>query len=127
MNKADYKVIQTAGLTFGNDKIFTGKNFRPSYVLSLSNDTVIVSIPIRIIDEAIKKLANSGENKEKTDFMKHFDWFYNFTQSLKSKFNNCMTKKIFYPGVHIITEGTFHQKAYVIVDGTCNIVCNNTS
>jgi hypothetical protein len=35
-----------------------------------------------------------------------------------------MTKKIFYPGVHIITEGTFHQKAYVIVDGTCNIVCN---
>ena len=114
-------------MTFGNDKIFTGKNFRPSYVLSLSNDTVVVSIPIKIIDEAIKKLANTGENKEKTDFMRHFDWFYNFTQSLKSKFNNCITKKIFYPGVYIITEGTCHPKAYVIVEGTCNIVCNNTS
>ena len=59
--------------------------------------------------------------------MKHFSWFHNFTQSLKSKFNNCITKKTFYPGAQIITEGTNNMKLYIIVEGTCNILCSNTS
>lgn len=74
----------------------------------------------------MKKLANSGENKEKTDFFKHFKWFENFTQSLKTKFNNCTKKKMFYPGAMIIKEGTSSKMAYVIVDGTCSLVCAKT-
>jgi len=47
--------------------------------LSLSQLTVVVSIPVKDIEESVKKLSNSGENKEKTEFMKYFDWFNNFT------------------------------------------------
>ena len=121
LSKSDYKLLLTPGLTFGNDKIITSKNFRPSYALSISKETKIISMPIRVVDEAIKKLANTGENKEKSDFFKHYDWFYNFTQSLKTKFNNCTTKKIFYPGATLIREGTNDKMAYVIVDGVCNL------
>jgi len=88
----------------------------------------VLEIPVRIIEETIKKLANSGENKEKTDFMRRFDWFDNFTQSLKTKFNNCIVKKTFYPGAKIITEGTTNElKAFVIVEGTCNLVCRKAN
>jgi hypothetical protein len=38
--------------------------------MSAAQETVIVSIPIRGLEDAIKKLANTGENKEKTDFFK---------------------------------------------------------
>ena len=110
------------GLTFGNDKIITSKNFRPSYAISISKDTKIISMPIRVVDEAIKKIANTGENKEKSDFFKHYDWFYNFTQSLKTKFNNLITKKVFYPGSLIFKEGQTLSKCYVIVEGTCHFV-----
>lgn len=79
LTKIDYKLLKDPGLTFGNDKIITGKNFRPSYALSISDQTLILSMPLRVLDEVIKKLANTGENKEKTDFFKHYDWFYNFT------------------------------------------------
>ena len=57
-------------MTFGNDKILTSKNFRPSFVLSLSLNTVIVSISAKDIEDSIKRIANSGENKEKTEFMR---------------------------------------------------------
>ena len=70
MNPLDFKVIETVGQTFGNDKILTSKNFRPSFVLSLSEKTVIVSVAVKDIEDTIKKLANSGENKEKTEFMR---------------------------------------------------------
>jgi hypothetical protein len=66
----DFKVIETVGMTFGNDKILTSKNFRPSFVLSLSLNTVIVSISVKDIEDSIKRIANSGENKEKTEFMR---------------------------------------------------------
>lgn len=72
INSGDYKIIDEAGQTFGNDRILTSKNFRPSYVLSLSEKTVIVSILAKDIEDSIKKLSNSGENKEKTEFMRNF-------------------------------------------------------
>ena len=124
MHKTDYKLVKDPGLTFGNDKLFTGKNFRQSYAISISSETLILTIPIRVIDEVIKKLANTGENKEKTDFFKHFDWFGNFTQSLKTKFNNLVTKKTFYPGAFILNEGQNSKMCYVIVEGTCNFFQN---
>jgi hypothetical protein len=48
----------------------TSKNFRPSFVLSLSEKTVIVSIALKDIEDSIKRIANSGDNKEKTEFMR---------------------------------------------------------
>lgn len=106
---------------FGNDKIFTAKNFRPSYVVSASENTVILKFCVKIVEDTIKILSNTGENKEKTDFFKEFLWFDNFTQSMKTKFNNVVHKEIFYPGAKIIAEGTNFQKAYCIVEGTVKI------
>lgn len=126
INKTDFKVFDVEGMTFGNDKIVTTKGFRPSFGMTAALDTRILSVNTRIIEEAIKKLANSGENKEKTDFMKRFDWFESFTQSLKTKFNNVITKQTFYPGTKIITEGGNNLIAYVIVEGTCNLVSHKT-
>ena len=79
MSKADYKIVNQAGLTFGNDKIVTGKNYRPSFALSVSPETLVVAIPVKVVEDVVKRLSNSGENKEKTDFFAHFNWFENFT------------------------------------------------
>lgn len=126
MSKADYKIANEKAATFGNDKIVTGRNYRPSFAVSVSSKTIIVTIPIRLLEDLVKKLANSGENKEKTDFFSHFKWFENFTQSLKTKFNNCARKRTFYPGAVIIKEGAGSKTAYAIVEGTCNLVCAKT-
>ena len=72
ISKADYKFNEQPGATFGNDKIITGKNYRPSYVLALSKKTTIVTVPVKLLEDLVKKLANSGENKEKTDFFNRF-------------------------------------------------------
>lgn len=72
MNKSEYKTVNEVGATFGNDKLVSGRNFRPSFVLSSAQETVIVAVPTRVLEEAIKKLANTGENKEKTDFFRQF-------------------------------------------------------
>lgn len=37
ISKADYKLVEELGTTFGNDKILTGKNYRPSFVMSISD------------------------------------------------------------------------------------------
>ena len=108
---------------FGNDKIFTTKNFRPSYALAVGQDTVILSFPLQVIEDTVKKLANTGENKEKTDFFRHFDWFDNFTQSMKTKFNNVVHKETFHPGMRLIEEGQNKHTAYVIINGTVNLQC----
>lgn len=94
--------------------------------MSAAPVTQVLSIPVRVIEEAIKKLSNTGENKEKTDFMRRFGWFDSFTQSLKTKFNNVITKKTFYPGAKIILEGKNDMHAYVIIDGTVNILCRKS-
>ena len=122
LSKSDFKMLKILGSTFGNDKIITSKNFRPSYAIAVGKETKILSMPLRVVDEAIKKLANTGENKEKSDFFKHYDWFYNFTQSLKTKFNNLVTKKVFYPGSYLFKEGQTISKCYIIVDGTCHLI-----
>jgi len=108
---------------FGNDKIFTTKNFRPSYALAVGQSTVILSFPLDVIADAVKRLANTGENKEKTDFFRSFPWFDNFTQSMKTKFNNVVHKETFYPGAKLIEEGQNRHTAYVIISGTVNLVC----
>jgi len=127
IGKADYKLLNREGLTFGNDKVITGKNFRPSYALAVAKETIVVTMPVRVVDEAVRKLANTGENKEKTDFFRHFEWFDGFTQSLKTKFNNLVRKKTFYPGSVVIQEGGNDRMAYVIVEGTCNLICTKTA
>jgi hypothetical protein len=114
-------------MTYGNDKVVTARNYRPSFGMSCGEDVRILEIPFKIIEEAVKKLANTGENKEKTDFMKKFYWFSNFTQSLKTKFNNCLTKKVFYPGAKLIEEGTNDKLAYIIISGTCSLVSYNSN
>ncbi len=79
ISKSEFRILDHPGNTFGNDKVISSKNFRPSFGLSCSEVTKVLQIPVRTIEEAIKKMANSGENKEKTDFMKMFPWFENFT------------------------------------------------
>jgi len=47
---------------------------------------------------------------------------------MKTKFNNHVTKAIFYPGQKIIVEGSKDtDKMYVIVEGECKIVCTKTN
>lgn len=79
LNKSDYKLVDEVGTTFGNDKILSARNFRPSYVVSAATDTVVLKFCVKIVEDTIKILANTGENKEKTDFFKEFLWFDNFT------------------------------------------------
>ena len=79
LNKSDYKLVDEVGTTFGNDKILSARNFRPSYVVSVSEDAVVLKFCVKIVEDTIKILANTGENKEKTDFFKEFLWFDNFT------------------------------------------------
>ena len=47
--------------------------------MSIRSETVIISIPVKVIEDEIKRLANTGENKEKIDFFRHFTWYDNFT------------------------------------------------
>jgi len=126
INKTEYKVFENEGITFGNDKIITTKGFRPSFGIAIGDQTQILSIPVKSIEDGVKYLANSGENKEKTEFMRRFAWFHNFTQSLKTKFNNVIEKKTFYPGAKLIKEGTNENLVYVIVEGTCSLVCRKS-
>jgi hypothetical protein len=79
INKSDYKTLDIEGSSFGNDKLVSNRSFRPSFVISITSETVVVAIPIKIIEETIKKMSNTGENKEKIDFFRHFDWYDNFT------------------------------------------------
>ena len=138
VNKADFKVLDQLGTTFGNDKLLSGKNFRPSFVRAIGNyhdvedDTkvhhvCVLAMPMKVIEETLKKLSNTGENKEKTDFFTHYKWFDNFTQSLKTKFNNCCHKKDFYPGAKIIQEGKNIGVAYAIISGTVKLVCQKSN
>lgn len=124
--KSEFKAIDQPGQTFGNDKVVTARNYRPSFAMSSGETTLVLEIPYRVIEEAVKKLSNTGENKEKTDFMKRFQWFSNFTQSLKTKFNNCITKKVFYPGAKLIEEGSNGKVAYIIISGQCKLVMINS-
>ena len=59
--KNDLKKI-TLNHTFGNDKIITHKGFRPSYGIAEGQDVQVLVIPLKCIEDCIKKLANSGEN-----------------------------------------------------------------
>lgn len=54
--KTEYKLVNIVGSTFGNDRIFTGKNFRPSYGISCCRETKILEIPTKVIEDALKKL-----------------------------------------------------------------------
>ena len=127
VSKSEMKIFNVPGSTFGNDKVVSGKSFRPSYALALGGETCVVHIPLRCIEETIKKLANTGENKEKMDFFRQFAWYDNFTQSLKTKVNNCMTKRVFYPGSQIIREGKNEGIAYIIVSGTAKVECKKSA
>ena len=47
---------------------------------------------------------------------------------MKTKFNNCVQKKIFYPGQKIIIEGSKDVNSmWVIVEGDRNLVCTKTN
>ena len=70
VSKAEQKTFNVPGSTFGNDKVVSGKSFRPSYAMAIENCTCVIQIPLRCIEETIKKLANTGENKEKMDFFR---------------------------------------------------------
>jgi hypothetical protein len=127
VSKSEQKLVNTPGSTFGNDKVISGKSFRPSYAMAIEGGTCVIHIPLRCVEETIKKLSNTGENKEKIDFFKQFAWYDNFTQSLKTKVNNCMTKRVFYPGSKIIQEGKNEGMAYIIVEGTAKVECKKTA
>lgn len=42
VGKGEYKAVSGEGVTFGNDKTLSGRNFRPSFALSAAPETVIV-------------------------------------------------------------------------------------
>ena len=46
---------------------------------------------------------------------------------MKTKFNNCVVKKTFYPGSKLIVEGKNDLIAYVIVSGTVNLICKKSA
>lgn len=56
MSYDDFKILKNPGDTFGNDKIVTSKNFRPSYAMSVSEETLIVYVPIKQLEDVVKKL-----------------------------------------------------------------------
>ena len=85
-------------MTFGNAKIITNKAFRPSYGIAEGQETKVLRMPVKVIEQSIQVLANSGENKEKSDFFNQFQWYVNYSAALRTKFNNMFTKKTFYPG-----------------------------
>ena len=114
-------------MTFGNDKIITNKNFRPSFGIAEGDHVKVVGIPIKSIEKSVHIIANTGENKEKFDFFKKFPWYDNYTQSMRSKYNNSFKKITFYPGQKLISEGQKEKVLFIIVDGLCNLVCTNTS
>ena len=120
--KNDYKRIAVHN-TYGNDKLISQKGFRPSHGMSEGEDVQVLAIPLKTIEGLIKKLANSGPNQEKMTFFKQFEWYDYFTQSLKTKFNGCIEKKVFYPGAKIVNETKNDKKVYIIVQGTAKLEC----
>jgi hypothetical protein len=87
----------------------------------------VLVIPVKCIEDGIKKLANTGENLEKSLFFKQFPWFNEWTTALRTKFISCIKKKVFYPGQALIREGTNDQTMYCIVEGSCKLVILNSS
>jgi len=65
--KGDYKILFKREI-FGNSKILTLKRYRPVYCLAQGNITKVLSIPLHVVEIAIKNVSNTGENKEKTEF-----------------------------------------------------------
>ena len=53
---------------FGNNKVLTGRSYKPSFGMAEGVLTKVVGIPVRLIEKSIHIIANSGENKEKFDF-----------------------------------------------------------
>ena len=51
-----------------------------------------------------------------------YDWFKHWTNALRTKFLDCITKRTFYRGQKIITQGTNEQYLYVIQEGTANLI-----
>jgi hypothetical protein len=60
--------------------------------------TVVLVIPVAKIEDCIHQIANCGENLEKALFFKKFDWFNNWTVSLKTKYLEAISKRNFYKG-----------------------------
>mmetsp|Transcript_22935 Transcript_22935/g.35342 ORF Transcript_22935/g.35342 Transcript_22935/m.35342 type:complete len:133 (+) Transcript_22935:371-769(+) len=69
LTRTDYKKTMT-NQTFGNDKIITSKNFRPSFAMAQGEMTLVLTIPVQVIDASLKLISNSGENLEKFNFFK---------------------------------------------------------
>lgn len=126
VSKSDFKRIKHDS-TFGNNKILTNKGFRPSYAVAEGELTKIILMPLKVIQDAIVMISNSGENKIKSEFFKQLPWFEAFGQSYKTKFNNAVTMKTFYPKQVIIEEGASTRFMYIIVQGNCNLVCRDTN
>jgi hypothetical protein len=74
--------------------------------MSVAVDTIVVYVSVKLLEDVVKKLQNTGENREKTVFMKGFRWFENFGQNRQTEFNGRMKKMTFGPGANLITEGT---------------------
>ena len=117
----DYKKIHDHH-TFGNDKLITGKGYRPSFALAQGITTSVLIIPVHKIEDCIHKIANSGENLIKSNFFKKFDWFAGWSAAKRTKLLEHVSKVDFYRGNRIITEGTNEQWMYVIMSGTANLV-----
>ena len=81
---------------------------------------------LKHIEKAVDKIHNSQENQAKIRFFLEFDWFDKFGSSQKTKFVNVFHEKIFYPGQKIIEEDKNDRVLYVIVSGSCNLVCEKT-
>ena len=55
-----------------------------------------------------------------------YEWYRQFSTNLKSKFNNCLKKRVFYPGQKLIEKGQTKKILYLIIDtGVCEFHCSS--
>ncbi|CDW85500.1 UNKNOWN [Stylonychia lemnae] len=120
----DVKQIQI-GDCFGQYYSLTGSKWRPSFVLVIKDETMILRAPVTKIDQILNKINSSEQHKQLLSFLA--DTIFGFDKisaAAKDKIARCFNEKQFYPGQKLIREGDIHNTAYIIKEGDCVLMSN---
>ena len=87
-----------ANETFADDENIGNYKWKPLYALAVGEKTMVLGIPLKVIEKALLALMDSGDSKEKWKFFSQFEWYKAYSAHYRAKFNDVVQKAVFYPG-----------------------------
>eukprot|EP00347_Sterkiella_histriomuscorum_P015136 403358183 len=115
----DIKIIQVCDC-FGQYYSLTGSKWRPSFVMAIKDDTMILRTPVAKIDQMLNKINSSEQHKQLLSFLNQTIFgFDRISAAARDKVARCFVEKQFYPGQKLIKEGESQNSAFIIKEGEC--------